>query len=249
MRKLRLQKAIALSGISSRRRAECLIKEGRVRVNGEIITRMGTCVDLNSDIIEVDGHRIFPERRRLYIMLNKPRFCVTTLRDPQGRPTVARFVSNLPSRVFPVGRLDWDAEGLLLLTNDGFLAHRLSHPSFGVKKTYVVVMEGYLAQRDLDRLRKGVVLEEGRTAPAEVRLLRYLSGTSLVEIGLHQGWKRQIKRMGAKIGHPVLRIKRIGYGSLSLGRLPPGRWRWLTRAEVKALYCDVNRAGYQTRDG
>lgn len=235
MERLRLQKVIALAGLASRRTAEQWIRQGRVSVNGTVVTEMGVRVDPATDVVAVDGKTIERESGKVYLLLNKPRLCVTTLSDPQGRRTVADFVGDAGVRVFPVGRLDWDAEGVLLLTNDGYLANRLMHPRFGVSKTYEVKVRGVPGAAALQRLRSGVVLDEGTTAPAKVEMLRSLAGAAYLRIVLHQGWYRQIKRMGEAVGHPVLKIRRVAYGPIGIGRLRPGSCRHLTADELTGL--------------
>ena len=235
MEPLRLHKLIARAGLASRRTAEAWIRAGRVSVNGTTVTNMGVSVDPLRDAIRVDGKPVRLQEEPIYLVVNKPRHCVTTLNDPQGRPTVADLIGRQMGRVFPVGRLDWDAEGLLLLTNDGPLANRLMHPRYGVAKTYEVKVKGIPTAAVLDRLRTGVVLEEGITAPAEVRQLRLLGDAAWLGVVLHQGWNRQLKRMGLAVGHPVLKIRRVAYGPIRLGRLIPGSYRRLSADELSRL--------------
>ena len=232
---IRLQKVIAQAGLASRRAAETMIRQGRVSVNGKVVVEMGVRVDPDVDEILVDGKPVKPATESVTLIFNKPRGCVTTMSDPEGRETVARYLPSSAPRVFPVGRLDYDAEGLLLLTNDGNLAHRLQHPRFGVPKRYLVKVKGHPDAGALEELRSGVVLEEGKTAPAKVDTLRVLPNATWLEIVLHQGWNRQIKRMGAKVGHPVIKIKRVEYGPLGLGKLRPGESRNLTNIELRRL--------------
>jgi 23S rRNA pseudouridine2605 synthase len=225
----RLQKVLAQAGLGSRRACEELIAAGRVRVNGEVAT-LGTRVDPEVDAIEVDGARIGVRQGLVHYLLNKPAGVVTTASDPQGRPTVVGLVPAEP-RVYPVGRLDADTEGLLLLTNDGDLAHRLTHPSFGVDKEYLADVEGRPSRGAVRRLREGVELEDGPTAPARVSLV----GDHTLRITIHEGRNRQVRRMCEAVGHPVRRLVRVRLGPLSDRRLPPGRWRALTQDEVRAL--------------
>jgi 23S rRNA pseudouridine2605 synthase len=221
MKGVRLQKVIAQAGLASRRAAEEMIRQGRVTVNGRVITELGHCVD---------------PARKVYLLFYKPRQCVTTLRDPQGRRTVLDLIPPMGVRLFPVGRLDYDAEGLLLLTNDGLLGNRLQHPRYGVSKVYEVKVQGRPAPEALQRLRSGISLEEGTTSPAEVTVMRTLPRAAWLRIVLHQGWYRQIKRMMESVGHPVLKIKRVAYGPLTLGRFAPGDYRSLSEKEVQRLY-------------
>ena len=224
---MRLNAFLARAGVASRRRADELIKEGRVAVNGRP-GQLNTVVGAH-DRVEVDGREV--ERQRLrYVLLHKPAGVVTTARDPQGRPTVVDLVPAEP-RVVPVGRLDADTTGALLLTNDGRLAHRLAHPRYGVEKTYVAEIEGELDDETLGRLRDGIELDDGRTAPARARRL----GPGRVELVLHEGRKHQVKRMLAAVGHPVARLHRSAYAGLTLEGLEPGESRELTGLEVQAL--------------
>ncbi|MEO5678270.1 MAG: pseudouridine synthase [Acidimicrobiales bacterium] len=225
----RLQKVLARAGIGSRRVAEDLIGAGRVRVNGEVAV-LGRRVDPEQDVVAVDDTPIGTAQGLAYRLLNKPRGVVATADDPQGRPTVVQLVPDDP-RVVPVGRLDVDTEGLLLLTNDGQLHHRLTHPSFGVEKEYLAEVEGEPAPRALQRLRAGVELDDGVTAPAKASS----PGPNLLKITLHEGRNRQVRRMCEAVGHPVRRLVRIRIGPLADGTLRPGSWRDLTVEEVRAL--------------
>lgn len=224
---MRLNAYLARAGVASRRRADELIKAGRVTVNGEP-GRLHTFVE-SGDAVEVDGRRVEPQALA-YVLLHKPPGVVTTARDPQGRPTVVGLVRH-PARVVPVGRLDADTTGALLLTNDGPLAHRLAHPRYGVEKVYEAEVEGEPPDEALRRLAEGIELEDGPTAPAQARLL----GPSRVELTLHEGRKHQVKRMLEAVGHPVVRLHRSRYAGLRLGGLAPGEWRELTAEEISAL--------------
>lgn len=243
---IRLQKALADAGVASRRAAEEMIRQGRVRVNGDVVTELGRRVDPDSDELRVDDAPVSAKQSKDYWLFYKPAGCVTTLKDPQGRHTIMDWIPKSAARLFPVGRLDYDAEGLLILTNDGFLANRLQHPRYGVLKTYEVKVKGLPGLEVLSQLADGVLLEEGRTAPARVTLLRQLPGAVWLEIVLHQGWYRQIKRMCGSLGYPVLKIKRIGYGPLGLGKMKPGEVRRLSPLEVKRLYEPVHQKRGQT---
>ena len=224
---MRLNAYLARAGVASRRKADELIKAGRVRVNGEV-GQLNTFV-ASRDRVEVDGH-VVAKQRLAYVLLHKPRGVVTTASDPQGRPTVVSLV-DLPERVVPVGRLDVDTTGALLLTNDGELAHRLAHPRYGVEKTYVLDVEGTPSREALRALEEGVELDDGPTAPARARLL----GPSRVELTIHEGRNRQVKRMLEAVGHPVRRLHRGAYAGLSADDLQPGAWRELSEAEVARL--------------
>jgi 23S rRNA pseudouridine2605 synthase len=224
---VRLNAYLARAGIASRRRADELIAAGRVRVNGEP-GELHTVVGAR-DVVEVDGERVVPQQLA-YVLLHKPAGVVTTAQDPHGRPTVVGLVSH-SARVVPVGRLDADTTGALLLTNDGPLAHRLAHPRYGVPKVYEAEVDGEPGDEALRALREGVELEDGRTAPADARLLR----SGVVELTLHEGRKHQVKRMLEAVGHPVRRLHRSRYAGLGVDGLEPGEWRELTREEVAAL--------------
>src|SRR5438876_3894620 len=230
---MRLNAFLARAGVASRRRADELIKAGRVTVNGEP-GQLNTVVGAR-DRVEVDGKEVARQRLR-YVLLHKPAGVVTTARDPQGRPTVVELVPDEP-RVVPVGRLDVDTTGALLLTNDGQLAHRLAHPRYGVEKTYVAEVEGEPDEDALQRLRDGVDLDDGRTAPARARRL----GPSRVELVLHEGRKHQVKRMLAAVGHPVTRLHRSAYAGLTLEGLEPGMCRDLEPSEVGLLSSEAAR--------
>ena len=225
----RLQKVMASAGVGSRRICEDLIFEGRVTVNGEVAI-LGRRIDVDADLVEIDGAPIPVRPGLVHYLLNKPRGVVTTASDPQGRPTVVDLVPTEP-RVFPVGRLDVDTEGLLLLTNDGALTHRLTHPSFGVEKEYVAEVQGRPSRGAIRALREGVELDDGMTAPAKVSL----SGPSLLAIVIHEGRNRQVRRMCEHVGHPVTRLVRTRIGPIADRSLKPGEWRALTFDEVRAL--------------
>lgn len=232
----RLQKILAAAGIASRREAEKIITAGRVRVNGKIVTELGSKYDASCVKISVDGKPIKAEMK-VYYMFYKPRGVVTTMNDPQNRRSIADFVQDLPERVFPVGRLDYNTEGLLLLTNDGALAQALMHPSHEVNKTYLVKVPGIVPQEKLDMLRLGVKLEDGMTAPAVVNLRSYEHehNFTLFDITIHEGRNRQVRRMCDAIGYPVRDLKRIKMGPIILSNLGRGKFRELTDGELAAL--------------
>ncbi len=237
----RLQKVLAHAGVASRRACEDLIRQGRVQVNGQVVTEMGTRVDPARDEIRVNGRRLPSAESHVYIMLNKPQGYLSTTRDPHGRPTVLDLLT-IEARVYPVGRLDVDSEGLLLLTNDGALTQRLTHPRYGHEKEYWVLVDGRPNKRVLHRLRQGVKVEGEKLQADEITVLRrshwrrepVANGTWL-KIVLHQGHKRQVRRMCAVVGHPVQRLIRVRFGPLRLGRLEPGQWRHLSHREIMAL--------------
>ena len=233
--RVRLPKVLARAGISSRRKAEDYIREGRVIVKGELVIEPGALVDPETDHIKVDGRRLRKPAPPIYLLLNKPRGVVTSLRDPQGRPTVVDLLKGFKARVFPVGRLDYDSEGLLLLTNDGELAQRLVHPRYGVERSYLVKVKGVPQQGALDRLREGIRLEPGLKVRGWVRMVRALKANAWLEVTLREGRHREVRRMCEAVGHPVLILRRIRFGPLTLEGLPAGRHRHLTEPEVRAL--------------
>jgi len=244
---VRLQKALANAGVASRRVAEQLIVEGRVRVNGEVVTELGTRIDPDVDLIDVDGTAVQLDQTKRYVMLNKPTGVVSSMRDDRGRPDLRRFTKEWPERLYNVGRLDADTSGLLVLTNDGELAHVLAHPSFGVTKVYIAKVEGRVTPQTISRLTKGIELEDGPIAADKARLLDASGGSgrgasSLVELTLHSGRNRIVRRMMAEVGHPVIELVRRQFGPLHLGTLPVGRTRELTKVERGALLTLARRS-------
>lgn len=231
----RLQKIIAHAGICSRRQAEVYIAEGRVAVNGKIVTQPGLKVDPAKVEISVDNNRIHREKA-VYILLNKPVGYVTTMADPQGRPIVTDLLPDVDNRVFPVGRLDLNSEGALLLTNDGTLANRILHPRYEINKTYEALVKGTPKFPALRQLEQGIMIDGRKTWPASLRILQKNQGTTLIEIVIHEGKKRQVRKMFQAIGHHVLRLKRTAYGNLKLGSLQPGKHRYLTKNDLKRLF-------------
>ena len=229
----RLQKVMARRGVASRRECEELILAGRVTVNGETVRELGTKVN-TGDSITVDGKKLEEENARIYILLNKPKGYVTTVKDPEGRRTVMDLVSGVKDRIYPVGRLDYGTEGLLLLTNDGEMGFALTHPSHKVDKTYIAKVWGMPSREALEALGRGVKLEDGVTAPAQVKLLSR-GRQSQVELVIHQGKKRQVRRMLQAVGHPVISLRRVRFGPLTLEGLAPGSYRHLTHKEITAL--------------
>ena len=235
----RLQKYLASAGVASRRASEEIIKAGRVTVNGTVAER-GMAVDPEKDVICVDGEPVKPETRKIVIMLNKPKGVVCTSDDPQGRKTVQDCITGIPERLYNVGRLDINTEGLILLTNDGELANRMMHPRYGVKKTYFVICDGKLTASEATMLANGVELEDGMTAPARVSEVKNTkNGDSAFLITIHEGRNRQVRRMVDAVGHKTLYLKRERYGSLRLADLKAGEWRELTKEEVDGLYASV----------
>ena len=230
----RLQKVLARAGVGSRRAVEEMIAAGRIRVNGER-AQLGRRIDPSKDIVEVDGSRYPLDTELVYYLMNKPVGVVTTASDPEGRTTVLDLVDP-PVRVWSVGRLDVDTEGAIVLTNDGELTQALTHPSHGIPKTYVAEVAGGIKERTLQRLARGVDLEDGPTAPAQVGLVERLPSGSLVEITITEGKNRQVRRMFEVVGHPVRRLARVGIGPVRLGRLKPGTVRRMSPAEVQTLF-------------
>ncbi|MEX2504666.1 MAG: pseudouridine synthase [Egicoccus sp.] len=230
----RVQKVLAAAGIASRRACEELIADGRVSVNARIVS-LGAKCDPTDDVVEVDGERVNTDPDKLYVLLNKPRGVVTTADDPQGRPTVVDLV-NLPQRLYPVGRLDQDTEGLLLLTNDGELTHQLLHPSFEVERIYVALVPGPVRKKALAQLREGVELDDGIARARRARVLEEEHGRALVELVLTEGRKREVRRMFGALGLTVERLARVAYAGVELGDLRQGKWRFLTQAEIGKLH-------------
>lgn len=231
---MRLAKYIAQAGITSRRKAEELIARGRVMVNGVVIREQGVQVEPEKDEIKVDGTAITRDRP-VYLLLNKPLGVICSMDDTHGRPTVAQLVSKIDARVFPVGRLDYDSEGLLLMTNDGDFANLITHPRYGIKKRYRVKVKGCVNRQALQRLRQGVDLEDGITSPAGVKVLSSSAESSLLEMELGEGKKREVRRMCAAVGFPVLHLQRTALSFLSLQGIAPGKFRYLTPGEVERL--------------
>jgi len=232
---MRLSKILAEAGLASRRGSERLIVQGRVAINGQVVTAPGTPADPARDRIVVDGKALPPPQPKRYLLLHKPSGYLTSRRDPQGRPVVLSLVPEARARLFPVGRLDFDAEGLLLLTNDGRLAHRLLHPRFGVRRVYEAEVTGRMSPQELGRFRQGVVLEDGVAKPADVRMLRRTRATTWLRLTFTEGRYREVKRFCAALGHRVLRLRRVRFGPLRLGRLAPGAFRPLTAEELPRL--------------
>lgn len=240
----RLQKILAGAGIASRRKCEELILKGKVEVNGEVVTTLGTKADPAVDVISVEGKTIGAEKK-LYVVFNKPKGVITSASDPQGRKIVTDYLKSIPERLYPVGRLDYDTEGLLLLTNDGEFAHLLTHPKHHVPKTYVATVKGVPHGSALDKLKNGILLEDGITAPAEVEYqdIDPEGKFSTISITIHEGKNRQVRRMFEAIQHPVTKLKRISFGELFLGNLKRGLYRYLTKEEIEGLFKQARNAG------
>ena len=232
---MRLQKYLALCGVASRRTAEKMILEGHVSVNGAPVTVMGFQVDEEHDRVEVDGAPVSVQEQKYYIAYNKPLGEVTTVSDPEGRATVMDKFRDFPARLYPVGRLDYDSEGLLLLTNDGDMMNHVLHPSREVSKVYWTKVSNHVTPEEISILRKGVMIDGKLTSPAFVRLIREETFDTVLLISIHEGRNRQVRRMVDAIGHQVVRLRRVGFGPVSLGSLPTGMWRPLTEEEIAAL--------------
>lgn len=234
----RLQKIIAEMGIASRRKAEEIIIEGRVTVNGKPAV-IGMKADPLRDHIKVDGKLLTHPEEKVYFAFNKPRGVVTSMSDPEGRPTINDFLHGIKQKVYPVGRLDYDSEGLLLLTNDGEFAHAILHPSKKIPKTYLVKVKGVLEEEEMEKLRKGIRLDRSVTAPAKVKRIRKTENNSWIEMTIYEGKKRQIRRMLEKVGHPVMRLMRIRINGLEMGKLAPGARRRLALRELEMMKKEI----------
>ena len=236
MKMERLQKIMAQAGIASRRKSEEYILDGRVKVNGKVVTELGTKVS-DDDYIEVDNKPIRQEKK-VYILMNKPRNCVTTVSDDRNRPTVMDYLKDVHTRIYPVGRLDFDTTGALILTNDGKLTNLLTHPSSEVNKTYIATCKGIASDEDLEPLRKGITVDDVKYSPAQVEILKVNEEkeTSIIRIVIHEGRNREVKRMMEYVGYDVIKLNREAIGDLNTKGLYQGQYRKLTKEEVKALY-------------
>jgi pseudouridine synthase len=233
---VRLQKYLAGCGIASRRKAEEIIAQGRITVDGLKVTAMGVQIDPSRQEIKLDGSPVIPQNKKIYVLLNKPPGYVTTMSDPQGRPIVTSLLCDIKARLFPVGRLDLDTEGALLLTNDGDLAQKVQHPSYEVTKTYEALLLGRPSDKKIQQLERGILLEGKKTAPARLNIIAREADTTMIRITIHEGRKRQVKKMFELIGHPVLHLKRIAYGHLFLQGMGTGQYRILTPEELKKIF-------------
>jgi pseudouridine synthase len=232
---IRLNKFLSQSGVASRREADKLITAGRISVNDKVVDVLGTKIDEEKDQVYIDGKKISKEEGLVYLTLNKPPGFLVTLNDPFKRPTIKDLLPGLKQRVFPVGRLDFESEGILLLTNDGELSHRLLHPRYKIPKVYNVKLIGNPESSNLDRLRKGIYLDGKKTSPAKIQLLSSGPKRTLIKIELYEGRKREVRRMFEAIGHRVISLKRIRFSEITLGNLQPGKWRYLRPGEVQKL--------------
>ena len=234
---MRINKYIALCGVASRRKAEELILAGRVTVNDEVMTELSYKVDEENDIVKVDDKLIKEENKLVYILLNKPEGYITTVKDQFDRPSVLDLVSDIKERVYPIGRLDYETSGLLLLTNDGDLTYKLTHPKHEVDKTYVARVKGKLTKEEIERFKTGLKIEDYTTAPAKLKVVKYdeQRDSSLLEIKIHEGKNRQVRKMCKAINHPVLRLRRSAMGKIKIGDCEIGKYRYLTEDEIKYL--------------
>ena len=232
---MRLQKYLALCGVASRRRAEQMIQEGKVQVNGQTVREMGVQVDEKKDTVSVEGAVVRPEAEKHYLAYYKPIGEVTTVSDPEGRATVMDKFRDYPVRLFPVGRLDYDSEGLLLLTNDGDMMNRLLHPSREVRKSYLIKASNDVTDEEIRTLRRGVMIDGKMTSPAEVRLIRKEAFDTVLLVTIHEGRNRQVRKMVEAVGHQVVALRRVAFGPILLGDLPRGQWRHLTPQEISKL--------------
>ncbi len=231
----RLQKVMSEFGVASRRKCEELIAAGRVKVNGSLITEPGCKVDKELDIIEVDGKIIRSTESKVYILLNKPVGYITSVKDQFGRPTVLDLLNGISVRVFPIGRLDYDTEGLLLLTNDGDLTYMITHPKHNIDKTYRALVRGKVDKASIETFAGGIKIEDYVTSPAKLEIVRYVKGNSVVDITIHEGKNRQVRKMCSAIGHEVIRLKRMKIGKIGLDSLKTGEWRYLNDSEIEYL--------------
>jgi len=237
---IRLNKFLAQAGVASRREVDKMIAGGEIKVNGRVIQVLGYKIDDEKDRVEVEGKKIEREEGQVYLMINKPPGYLVTLKDRFQRPTIKQLLPSLGKRIFPVGRLDYDSEGLLLLVNDGELAYRLTHPRFKVGKVYLVKVKGDPDPSRLSRLEKGIYLEGRKTAPAKIARLSRSSKRNLLKVEIYEGRKREVRKMFDAVGHRVLQLKRIDFGGVRLGKLKTGKWRFLTRKEINTLKKKVN---------
>ncbi len=235
MTQTRINKFLSLCGVTSRRGAEVMISEERVTVNDKTVSELGTLIDPDKDCVKVDGVVASPARRKVYVLLNKPKMTMTTLHDPFKRKTILHYLKKVEHRIYPVGRLDYDAEGLLILTNDGDLAFRLAHPSFQVAKIYEVQVEGRFEREAAQKIEAGITLDDGATGRADVSVLGFVGSFTRVRLTLTEGRKREVKQLCKKVGHPVKSLRRVEFAGLQLKNLKPGQWRYLTSVEISRL--------------
>ncbi|MGE5328284.1 MAG: pseudouridine synthase [Deltaproteobacteria bacterium] len=233
---IRLQKFIADCGVASRRKSEELIIQGKVKVNGKQITELGTKVTAGKDIVTVDGKELKQCNKSVYVMLNKPEGYITTAKEQFNRPFIMDLLSDIKERIFPVGRLDMDTSGLIILTNDGDFAYKITHPKNKIDKTYIAEVKGFPDSGEMSKFAKGLKIEDYTTAPAKIRLVAKKKSSSIVEIIIHEGRNRQVKKMCEAIGHNVISLQRKALGGLEVGNLPLGKWKYLTKKEIEKIF-------------
>ena len=234
MEEMRLQKYLALCSVASRRASEQLILDGRVSINGTVVTELGTKIK-DGDEVLVDGKKVSPDKKKIYIALNKPIGCVATASDERGRRTVMEYVADIPERIYPVGRLDYNTEGLLIMSNDGDFTYALTHPKHEKEKVYEALVSGIVLHKAIEKLEKGVYIDGKKTSPAKAEVIEHKRNTSLVRLAIHEGRNRQVRKMCEAVGHKVLALKRISIAGIELGNLPLGKWRHLNDNEIKRL--------------
>ncbi len=232
---MRLQKYMAQAGVASRRKSEKIILDGRVKVNGAKVTKLGTKINPKEDIIQVDNKRINMESTMIYIMLNKPISYVTTVKDEFNRKTVLDLVKGVEERIYPVGRLDYDTSGLLLLTNDGDVTYKMTHPSFEIDKTYIGEVKGVLTEDEIKRFEEGLIIDGYKTWPAKIKILKENVESSILKITIHEGRNRQVRKMCEAINHPIINLKRVSIGEINLESLNIGEWRFLRGGEIEYI--------------
>lgn len=232
---MRLQKYLAMCGVASRRKSEKMILQGRVKVNGKVIDKLGYKINPDIDVILVDNKQVIKKENYIYIALNKPEGYITTVKDQFNRPTVLDLVKSINERIYPIGRLDYDTSGLLLLTNDGDLTYKLTHPKHEIEKVYIAKIKGVPTEKKLNKFRKGLKIDNYVTSKAKIEVLKKYNDYSIVKIAIHEGKNRQIRKMCKKINHPVIKLKRIAIGKIELGNLKKGSWRYLSKEEISYL--------------
>ncbi len=232
---MRLQKYIANAGVTSRRKAEDLILQGRVKVNGKIVRELGTKVNPSKDLVTVDGDVIKLEEKKVYILLNKPEGYVTSLKDPHNDKLVLDLIKGVKERLFPVGRLDKDTSGLLIMTNDGNIAYKLTHPKYKIWKRYIALVKGQPDSDTIEKLKNGVIIDGKKTSKARVKLLKKHGQNAVLEISIYEGRNRQIRKMCEYVGHPVIKLKRVSIGKIKLDGIKEGEWRYLNKEEIEYL--------------
>lgn len=232
---MRLQKYLAMCGVASRRKSEKMILQGRVKVNGKVIDKLGYKINPDIDVILVDNKQVIKKENYIYIALNKPEGYITTVKDQYNRPTVIDLVRNINERIYPIGRLDYDTSGLLLLTNDGDLTYKLTHPKHEINKVYIAKIKGIPTEKELNEFRNGLKIDNYITSKAKIKIIKKYNDSSIVEITIHEGKNRQIRKMCRKINHPVIKLKRIAIGKIKLGDLKKGSWRYLSKEEIEYL--------------